>query len=172
MYIKRSPLGQGNLTFKKRRARYPVLLILLYLAILAGALLALANVDKLQPQISQFIGPPSTATPQPDVVARQAEEAYHAGDLAKASDIYKQASQIAPQDVGILTAYGRVLTLNHQLTDALAVADRIIAVAPQDPRGYAIKARALDWGGQYQDSVIAALNAIQPMLTWPRPTPT
>jgi tetratricopeptide (TPR) repeat protein len=162
MYIKRSPLGQGNLTFKKRRSRrYPLLLIILYVAILAAAVLAVMNADVLQPRVSALIGPAPTATPLPEDVAKQAEVAYHAGDLLKASQIYQQAAEIAPQDITILTRYGRILTLNQQLTEATAVGDRIIALAPDDPRGYAVKARALDWQGQYQDSVIAALKAIE-----------
>lgn len=161
MYIKRSPLGQGNLTFRKRRAPYPLLLVILYLAIFAAAILAVINAQKLQPTVNRLIGPPPTATPQPAVVVKQAEDAYHAGDLAKASDFYKQAAEIAPQDVTILTAYSRILTLNHQLPQAEAVADQIIALAPEDARGYAAKARAQDWNGKYQDSVVSSLKALE-----------
>jgi tetratricopeptide (TPR) repeat protein len=161
MYIKRSPLGQGNLTFKKRRVRYPVLLVVLYLAIMAAAVLTFLNIDKLQPRVNALLGPAPTATLQPEVVVKQAEDAYHAGDLAKSAQIYQQAAQISPQDVAILTAYARILTLNQQLAEANIVADRIISIAPEDPRGYAIKARVLDWEGQYQDSVISSLKAVE-----------
>lgn len=162
MYIKRSPLGQGNLTFRrKRQARYPLILVIVYVAIFAAAIVTLFNIDKLQPRVIALIGPPPTATPLPDVVVKQAEDAYHAGDLAKASEIYKQAAAISPQDINILAPYARILILNHQLPEALALSDQIIALAPEDPRGYALKARAQDWSGQYQDSVISALKAIE-----------
>lgn len=166
MYIKRSPLGQGNLTFRKRRAPYPVLLVILYVAVFAASLLAMFNAQALQPTVNRLIGPPPTATPQPEVVVKAAEDAYHAGDLAKASEIYQEAALIAPTDVAILTAYGRILTLNQQLAEAQKVGDQIIALAPEDPRGYAIKSRALDWDGKYQDAIVAALKAVEMDTTY------
>ena len=161
MYIKRSPLGQGNLTFRKRRAAYPVVLVVVYVAVFAASIFAVFNAPKLQPAVNRLVGPPPTATPLPQVVVKAAEDAYHGGDMDSAAQIYAQAAQISPHDLDILTAYSRVLTLDHKMTDAENVADQIIALAPDDPRGYADKARALDWDGKYQDSVVAALKAIE-----------
>ncbi|MBN1310668.1 MAG: tetratricopeptide repeat protein [Anaerolineae bacterium] len=171
MYIRRTPLGQGNLTFRKRRQRYSLVLLILYLVILLAALYVIWQADRLQPEVAAMMGPPPTSTPAPDELVRQAEEAYQAGDLARSIEFYRQASEIDPQNVQTLTNLARMLTLdsihhpndvkNEQLQEALAVAEKAILIAPEDPRGYAAKARALDWNGQYDSAVVAALRAIE-----------
>lgn len=161
MYIRRAPLGQGNLTFKQRKQRYPLVLIILYLAILFAALYVFWQADRFQPRVAAFFGPTPTATPYPQDLIRQADEAYWAGDMKKAIDLYRQASEIDPQNVETLTALSHVLTLDRQLQEALAVAEQVILIAPEDPRGYAVKARALDWDGQYDKATVTALRAVE-----------
>jgi tetratricopeptide (TPR) repeat protein len=161
MYIKRNPLGQGNLSFRKRRAPYPVIVVILYLGIFGAAIFAMFNVQTLQPTVSAWIGPPPTATPQPELVVQAAEAAYHSGDLGVASELYGQAAQIQPDNLDILAPYGRILVLNGQLDEAHVVADQMIAINPEDARGWAIKSRAYDWQGKYQDAVVAGLKAIE-----------
>jgi hypothetical protein len=43
MYIKREPLGRGNLAFGKRKKRVPFFAIIAYLLILVGALYLYIN---------------------------------------------------------------------------------------------------------------------------------
>lgn len=164
-------MGQGNLTFKKRRQRYPLVLIILYLVILFAALYVFWNADSFQPKVSAFFGPPPTPTPYPQDLIQQAGDAYQAGDLKKAIQLYRQASEIDPQNVQTLIELSSMLTLDSgslpadlktaQLQEALAIAEQAILVAPEDPRGYAAKARALDWDGQYDSAVVAALRAVE-----------
>lgn len=160
MYVKRTPLGQGGLTFRKRRQRYSPILVIAYIGTLAAALYVLLQWQTLQPLVSNLISPPP-APPIPGKLAFIGEKAYHAGDLPKAIEHYGRAVEADPSNVDYLAAYGRLLTLNHELPEALAIAERIIELAPFDPRGYAVKARALDWSGNYPDAVLAALKAIE-----------
>lgn len=171
MYIRRAPLGQGNLTFKQKKQRYPLVLIILYLVILFAALYVFWQADRFQPKVAAFFGPTLTPTPHPQNLVQQADEAYQGGDLKKAIELYRQASEIDPQNVQTLVALSSVLTLDTfnapadvkkaQLQEALAVAERAILIAPEDPRGYAAKARALDWDGQYDKATVAALRAVE-----------
>jgi len=161
MYIRRTPLGQGNLSFRKKKHRYSLVLLILYVAILLAALYAIWQADRLQPEVAALVGPTPTATPSPEELIRQAEEAYHAGDLPQAIELYRQASTIDPNNVQTLADLSRVLTLDHQLQEALTVAEQAVFIAPEDPRGYAAQARALDWDGQYDSAVVAALRAIE-----------
>lgn len=171
MHIRRAPLGQGNLTFKKRRQRYPLVLIVLYVLVLFAALYVFWNVDRFQSGFSAFFWPPPTPTSYPEDLVRQADEAYQAGDLKQAIELYRQASEIDPQNVQLLSNLSRMLTLGTfnapaelkaaQLQEALVVAERAILAAPEDPRGYAVKARALDWAGEYDSAVVAALRAVE-----------
>ncbi len=164
MYIKREPLGRGRLTFRARRRRYPILLIALYLAFLAAALIVLLRKDQLQPQVMAMIGPEPTPTPSAGELTALGEEAYARGDLQAAADYYRLAWQLTPNDVQIMFDLARFLTLTQDpanLEEALAVANQAILTAPEDPRGFAAKARVLNWMGNAQDSAVEALRAIE-----------
>lgn len=164
MYIKRTPLGEGNLRFGKRKKRYPTLLIILYLAALAVALIALWQVDRIRPRVLAMIGPTPTPTPTPDEILKQASDAYYEGDLEKAAGYYAMAAEIEPDNIEHLFNQARVLTLTKDpdnLVKAVEIAEQMILIAPEDPRGYAAKARALDWQGDFDQAVFAALQAIE-----------
>lgn len=164
MYIKREPLGQGNLTFRRRKRRFPVLFIILYMIVLGGALYVYLNMERVQPQVLAAIGPEPTATMSEAEVSRQAQEAYQAGNLAEAAEHYRHAAALMPDDVQVLADLSRVLTLMNtpdSLAEAVEVADQAILIAPEDPRGYAMKARALNWAGEADQSAIEALRAIE-----------
>jgi tetratricopeptide (TPR) repeat protein len=161
MYIKREPLGRGRLAFKKRRARYPLVLIALYLGILAAALYVYLRMDTIQPRVLAALGPAPTPTLSVGELTALAQQAYLDGKLELAAEYYRQAAEVEPQNVQVLTDLARVLTLEEQLDEALAVAEHIILIAPEDPRGYAAKARVLDWQGNYDQAVTEALRAIE-----------
>jgi tetratricopeptide (TPR) repeat protein len=161
MYIKREPLGRGHLTFGKRRRRYPLALVILYLAILAAALFVYVRMDAIQPRVLAMIGPPPAPTVSPDELAAQGHAAYTDGDLQTAVDLYSQAAELDSTNVQILFDYARLLTMTYRFDEALTVADQTILIAPEDPRGYAARARALDWMGEYEHAQIEALQAIE-----------
>jgi tetratricopeptide (TPR) repeat protein len=161
LYIKREPLGRGNLTFRKRRRRYPIILILIYLGILAGAVYVFLRADQLRPQVEALIGPSPVPTQSVGELVQLAEAAYYEGDLDIAAEYYRQAVELDPENVELLAELSRVLTLSYQLREALDVAEQAILIAPEDSRGHAMKARALDWMGEYDQAVVSALRAVE-----------
>lgn len=164
MYIKREPLGKGNLTFRKRRRRFPFLFIILYLLVLGAALYVLLNMERVQPKVLAALGPSPTPTTSAETYVAQAEAAREAGELAEAAGHYREAAVLLPENLGVLTDLSHTLTLidtDESLDEALDVAEQIILLAPEDPRGYAMKARALNWKGEADQSAIEALRAIE-----------
>ncbi len=171
MYIKREPLGQGHLSFgKRRRRRFPILFVVIYLAVLAAALYVFLHLETLQPQVLAAFGPEPTPTMAPEEVIALAEQAYQRGNLEAAAEHYRQAVVLMPEDVQTLADLSRVLTLINtpdSLEEAIVVADQAILIAPEDPRGYAMKARALNWMGNADQAAIEALRAIELDSSYP-----
>ncbi len=164
MYIKRTPLGQGNLTFGKRKKRRPIWPIILYLLALLGVLVVLLKMDTLQPKVLAMIGPPPEPTLSPDELVQIADAFYLEGELEDAAEYYRLAAEVDPDDLDLLFDQSRMLTLTQDpenLQQALEIADEIVRRAPEDPRGYTAQARALDWMGDYDQAVFAALQAIE-----------
>lgn len=165
MYIKREPLGKGNLTFgKRRRRRFPILFIIIYLLILGAALYVFLNLETFQPRVLAALGPEPTPTLSAETLREQGDEAYIAGRMEEAVAAYEQAAELNPTDIQLLTDLSRVLTLintEESRQQALAVAEQITLLAPEDPRGYAMKARALNWSGDADQSAIEALRALE-----------
>jgi tetratricopeptide (TPR) repeat protein len=164
MYIKRRPLGEGNLRFGKRKRRYPVILIILYVLVLAAAVFVFFRLDTIQPAVLAKIGPEPTPTPSIDYYIAQAEAAYYDGELEQAVEYYRQALEMAPEDLQILFELARLLTLTEDvenLEEALGIEDQMILLAPEDSRGYAAKARTLDWMGDYDQAAVEALHALE-----------
>ena len=174
MYIKREPLGQGNLTFRRRRRRFPFLGIAVYLLILAAAVYVFLHLDRYQPKVLAMVGPDPTATPSADQYIRQAEAMYQEGDLLAAADAYRQALTLDPENIDLMFELSRMLTMSAQLDpllledetranlqEASDVADQIILLAPEDPRGHAAKSRALDYQGEIQQAAVEAIRAVE-----------
>ncbi len=161
MYIKREPLGQGNLTFGKRKRRYPIILILCYLGILAAAVFIFLRADQLRPRVEAMIGPTPVPTQSAAELVQLAQAAYEDGDLIQAADYYRQAVELEPENIEYLADFARILTLSNQLSEALEVSEQIILIAPEDSRGHTMKARVLDWMGEYDQAVVSALRAVE-----------
>jgi len=143
--------------------------IIFYLVVIAGAGWALLNADALRAKLPPLpgqgslgdagvhIGPPSTATPQPDQLAGLALEAYKAGNLDKAIDLYTQAGEFAPDSVEYHFQVARLLlfesalqtgsTHDATLQKALDASNQVILADPEKPDGYAIYGKILDWQG-------------------------
>lgn len=174
MYIKREPLGKGGLSFRKRRRRLPVIAIVLYLLILGTAVYVFLHLDEFQPKVMAMVGPEPTATPAASEYLAQAEARYLDGDLTGAADSYRQALELEPENIDVMYELSRILTLTAQLDpllleeqttvnldDARAIADDMILLAPEDPRGHAAKSRALDYLGDPQQAAVEAIRAIE-----------
>ncbi len=168
MFIKRSPLGEGNLSFRRRR-RFPVFFILLYLTVLIVALFVWWQADRFRPMVMSAIGP----TPEPTMAAPELTtmgyEAYLDGDVAEAVTYYQQALELQPDNLDIMDTLAFSLAIDfwidsaktQSVVESLAIAEQMVALAPEDPRGYAAKARALNFQGFYPEANLEALRAIE-----------
>jgi tetratricopeptide (TPR) repeat protein len=149
--------------FRKNRSRTQY-----YLGLLTGVMLAVGGLllvvswrfDQLQLVALDMIDMAPTATPHAHVRAQTGAVLYQEGDLRGALNAFGQAMQQEPEDVAYLYEYGRLLVENEQYDEALEMAERAIAEAPADPRGYALKARGLMWEDPEQ-AVITSLTGLE-----------
>lgn len=168
MYIKRSPLGEGNLSFRRRR-RYPVFFILLYLTVLIVALFVWWQADRFRPVVMSAIGPEPEPTMAAPELTTMGNDSYMAGDIGEAITYYRQALELQPDNMELMDSLSLALALDYwidstkeqSVIDSLEVAEQMVAVAPDDPRGYAAKARALNFQGFYPEANLEALRAIE-----------
>lgn len=101
--------------------------------------------DEMQGAALSFLGWAPTPTLFPSQQAEQGIASYNEGDIELALADFELAVAQRPNDVAYLYEYGRVLIEADQYDLASELGDRAIAAAPDDPRGYALKARALMW---------------------------
>jgi len=160
--------------FSKRRRNTGRLWIIGFLCMCIGGLISFVtfNYDQLQLQALDAVGMAPTATPRANELAMQGMTVYSSGDVEGARDYLEQAAAMESTDIDYLYEYGRLLLETDQLEEAIAIGDRAIEVAPNDPRGYAIKGRALMYNdpaqaiqvtirGQEADEFFAPLLAVQ-----------
>ena len=101
--------------------------------------------DEMQGMALEVVGWAPTPTRFPSHYAEAGLAHYNAGNLGAALDEFAHAAAGRPNDVAYLYEYGRLLIEADQYQAALELAERAIAAAPDDARGYALKARALMW---------------------------
>jgi tetratricopeptide (TPR) repeat protein len=108
-----------------------------------------------------FIAPEMTPTPQPSYLASQAQNMFWAGALDDAVETMAQVVAMRPDSVDYLYEYGMLLLdLNGDAEDVEQTALDIIAIDPNDPRGYSLRARALVWQGNPSGAIPVALAGI------------
>lgn len=91
------------------------------------------------------VGIAPTPTPVASTYAAQGADLHQQGDIRGALLMFEQAVQQRPDNVNYLYEYGSLLIENEMFDDVVPIADRAIEADPDDPRGYALKARALMW---------------------------
>ncbi len=125
----------------------PRLLSLLAILSVIFGLLALAYAFRGQIEYSlldlQGMAPAPTLFPHQ--YAQQGIADYNNGRVEEALAQFELALQQRPDDIDYLYEYGKILIELDNYEAAVEIGDRGMAVAGNDPRGYAIKARALMW---------------------------
>lgn len=119
--------------------------LLLLLVIVAVSGFARLYYEPLQQLSSAMLGQVPPPTPFASVRAQQGQEAYLAGDIATALQYYELAVNLQPNNVNYLYEYGKLLIELDRTSEARAIGERVIQLAPSDPRGYALAASALVW---------------------------
>lgn len=108
-------------------------------------LLTYYNYEQMRYMALNALGIAPTPTLFASEHARQGINVYNDGQVEAALDEFKLAIDQRPNDINYLYEYGRILIELDQYDEAVPFGDRAIEAAPDDPRGYALKARALMW---------------------------
>lgn len=154
MYVRRD--YARSYYHKRRRSRVPM--ILLFGLLIVGLLVVVYwRFDQFQLMTLNAVGMAPPATQFPADYATDGVEKFVQGDLLGAEAALRRATQLRPDSVDYLYEYGRVLLELGRTTDAALIGDQAISAAPNDPRGYAIKANAL----RYDDPSTAIITANQ-----------
>ena len=140
----------GKPFFGRRRglAGSPILLILSLALAGAGILLLLGWFFRIEVEtaVNEIMGTPR---PTPTLPASQyAQRGYASfldGELDEALADFERALAQQPGIIDYLYEYGRMLLELDDYARAAEIGDDAIGAAPRDPRGYALKARALMW---------------------------
>ncbi len=119
----------------------------LFAGLLIGAILVatISQYNALQSLAFDVIGMAPPPTPFASERAWDGLELYRTGDVEGAAVLLGLAVQQQPDNVDYLYEYGRLLIELNRAEEAVEPGERAINLAPDDPRGYALKARALMW---------------------------
>jgi len=154
----------------RRRRRTGVPFIFVYGLFLGGFLVLVSSqFDRLQLAALDVVGLAPTPTPFASQRAQQGYDLFTTGKVEEAAAAFQQAVNQQPDNVNYLYEYGRILlelerpadpTRGRNSSDteiALELGERVINLAPQDPRGYALKAKALVWMDDSASAIPIAL---------------
>lgn len=108
-------------------------------------LLTTQQFDRMQYMALEAIGIAPTPTLFASQHAQTGIALYNAGQVEEALREFEQATQQRPNDINYLYEYGTILIESDLYDEAALVGETAIQVAPDDVRGYALKARALMW---------------------------
>lgn len=171
MYIKRDYSQPFFSTRRRRRVGGRFLFI--YGLLIGGFLVFVsAQFSRLQLAALDAVGMAPTATPFASDWAARGYDAYARGKLDEAVINFGQAVSQQPDNVNYLYEYGRLLIESDRAADpqqgrtigdserALQLGDHALSIAPGDPRGYALRAKALVWTGDSKSAIPVALQGM------------
>jgi tetratricopeptide (TPR) repeat protein len=157
MYIRRD-YSQPFFGSRRKRRRW-WLWLPIYIGFIAGFLFLVdSQFSRLQTMALAAIGQAPPPTPFASELATDAMNRYLAGNLRDAEALLARAVAQQPGNVDYMYEYGRVMLElgqddNRFFTQAVAIGDQAINANPNDPRGYALKARALDLSGEPANAI-------------------
>ncbi|RMF77328.1 MAG: hypothetical protein D6737_18030 [Chloroflexi bacterium] len=131
--------------------------------ILLGGLLVFVYVqfDRLQLTALDAVGMAPTPTPFASTLATEGYEYFLAGDIETAIGYFEQAIQQQPNNVNYLYEYGRMLLELDRVEEAIAIGDRAIEADRNDPRGYALKTRAMWLNGDAANAIPVGVSGLE-----------
>jgi len=147
---------------RRRRGRGSWFFILFMVALIVGGLFFIdSQFPQLQVAALHMVGQGPAPTPFASFYAEQGYTQFLAGDVVAAARSYGQAVAQQPTNVDYLYEYGRSLIESEQYEAAIPVGDQAINANPRDPRGYAIKARAMDLSGDSAGAIPVGQQGLQ-----------
>jgi superkiller protein 3 len=154
----------------RRRRRTGTRFLFVYGLLLGGFLVFVSSqFDRLQLAALDVVGMAPTPSPYASTWAQQGYDLYAQGKVVEAAEAFKQAVNQQPNNINYLYEYGKTLIeldreadqrAGRTLSDAeiaLEIGNQAIEAAPQDVRGYALKAKALVWTGDSASAIPIAL---------------
>lgn len=124
--------------------------------------------DRMMAFAQTQVAPEPTPTATPDLLVAQSgcTNAYRMGDLEEAIEQCRVLAESNPNDVDLhyRVTHMLIITSNfgrdaERIQDALRFAERAVNANPELPHGWAIRAMALDWNGDYGSALASALHA-------------
>jgi tetratricopeptide (TPR) repeat protein len=159
MYIRRD---YSQPFFSRRRRRGFWRWLLLYVVGIGGFLwLVDSQFAQLQNMALNAIGQAPEPTPFASELATEGLNAYGSGRMNEATELMAQALEQQPTNVDYLYEYGRLLIESDRVEEAIDIGQRAIDANPNDPRGYAIRARAMDLSGDSANAIPVAQAGLQ-----------
>lgn len=147
-------------TKNKRGASRMYFIGLLTGLIIVLPILTMWRFDQIQLTALQILDIAPTATPFASDRAKQAEELFLSGDIQGSAIFWEQAAKQQPNNVTYLYEYGMVLIELDRTTEARQLGDQAIAADANDPRGYALKATAMEWSDS-AEAIPIAINGVE-----------
>jgi len=126
------------------------------------------QIESLADDMQTRVAPRPTATVTPDLEVAQSGcmAAYQQGDLEEAVSQCRTLAEGSPNDINIhyQVTHLMIITSNfgsdaERINSALEFAEKTINANPELPHGWAIRAMALDWSGNYGAALASALHA-------------
>jgi tetratricopeptide (TPR) repeat protein len=149
--------------FSTRRRRRSGGRLVFFYGLFMGALLVFVytQFDRLQLAALDVVGLAPTPTPFASDLATEGAQLFQSGNIAGAVDLFGRAWQQQPDNLDYLYEYGKLIIELDRAEELLdpnneygkSLADRAIELNPQDPRGYALKAKALVWVGEATEAI-------------------
>ncbi len=128
----------------------------------------LPQIENVAQQVQTQVAPPIEPSATPDLVMAETscENAYRAGDLEEAIRQCKALAEAKPNDVELYYRVTHLMVITssfgrdeERMAEALQYAEKAINANPEAPHGWAIRAMALDWHGDYGLALASALHA-------------
>jgi protein O-GlcNAc transferase len=170
MQIKRD-YSQPFFSTRRRRRSSGSRFLFVY-GLFLGAILVVifTQFDRLQLAALDAVGMAPTPTPFASTLATEGAEAYLAGDVAAAATLFEQAHRQQPNNLSYAYEYGKMLIELNRAQEVLqpayylgdkSLADWIIDLNPADPRGYALKTKALVWVGSPAEAIPVGVSGLE-----------
>ncbi len=170
MQIKRD-YSQPFFSSRRRRRSSGSRFLFLY-GLFLGAFLVIVytQFDRLQLQALDMVGLAPTPTPFASTLATQGADAYLNGKVAEAAALFEQAHDQQPTNLDYIYEYGKMLIELDRAEEVLqsrpeldnqSLADWAISTSPTDPRGYALKTKALVWVGSSAEAIPVGVSGLE-----------
>ncbi|MEO1287137.1 MAG: tetratricopeptide repeat protein [Chloroflexota bacterium] len=132
--------------FSRRRQTGRLVFVLVMLILIVSLpIIILSQQASIQMMTLEQFDLAPTATPFAGERAQLAQDFYVNGDIQTAALLFEQAVEQQPDNIAYMYEYGLLLIELDRNDEAEVLGEEMIAMFPDDPRGYALKANSIAW---------------------------